>query len=61
MTCLLISTVAMIVFLWFAWAPVLMLFVLVGLTSVSGMAGVLLGFVILGAAALHSRLNGKSF
>jgi hypothetical protein len=38
-----------------------MAFVLVGVTSPAAMLGVIVGLVILGAAALRERLSGRTF
>jgi hypothetical protein len=38
-----------------------MLFAFAGITSVSGMLGVIGVLVILGAASLHAKLNGRPF
>ena len=38
-----------------------MAFVLVDVTSPAAMLGVIVGAVILGAAALRSKLNGRQF
>jgi hypothetical protein len=60
-SCLFICTVAMIELLIFTWRAWLMLFVLVGVTSLSTMAAVIIGIAIVAAAALHSRLSGRPF
>jgi hypothetical protein len=59
--CLLIVSVAMIFLLRFAWAPLLMAFVLVDVTSPATMLGVIVGFTTLLAACLQAKLNGKPF
>jgi len=53
--------VAMAVILRFAWKPMLMALVLVGITSPAAMLGVIVGLVIVGAAALHARFAGRPF
>jgi hypothetical protein len=61
LSCVMITAVAMVVVMIFTWRAWLMLFVLVGVTSVSTMLAVLIGAVILGAAWLHTRLSGRPF
>ena len=39
-----------------AWAPILMAFVLLGVTSVGTMAAIIIGAIVLVAAALRERL-----
>jgi len=57
--CILIVAVATVILLRFMWPAVLMAFVLVGVTSPSAMLGVIGVLVILGAASLHAKLNGR--
>ena len=52
---------AAVVLLRFAWAPIAMAFVLVGVTSPGATLGVVVLAVILGAAALHAKLSGRPF
>jgi hypothetical protein len=52
---------AAIIVLRFALAPLLMLFAMLGVTSVGGMLGVVAGLVIFGAAALRAKLSGRQF
>jgi hypothetical protein len=61
LSCVLIVGAATLIVLRFAWKPILMAFVLVGVTSPAAMLGVIVGAVILGAAALRSKLNGRQF
>jgi hypothetical protein len=58
---LFIVAVAAPVLLRYAWAPLLMLAVLIGIKTPGDMLGVLVGLVILGAAALRERLAGRRF
>jgi hypothetical protein len=58
-TCLLITTVMAIVLLRFAWAPLLMGAVLLGVETPGEMVAALIGFIILAAVALRDRLNGR--
>ena len=55
------AAVAAVVLLRFAWAPIAMAFVLVGVTSPGATLGVVVLAVILGAAALHAKLSGRPF
>ena len=61
LSCLMIVTVAAIIALRFFWPAFIMLFAMLGITSVSGMVGVLVLAVILSAAALHVKLSGRPF
>ena len=61
MSCVMIVGVAALIVLRFAWKPIVTGFVLLGVTSVSTMAGVVIGLILLGAASLHSRLSGRPF
>jgi hypothetical protein len=54
---LVIVAIAALVLLRFAWAPLLMLAVLLGMDSPSQMFGAIVGAVILGAMALRERLG----
>jgi hypothetical protein len=45
----------------FAWAPILMAFVLAGVTSVGTMAAVVIGAVVVAAASLHAKLSRRPF
>jgi hypothetical protein len=45
----------------FAWAPMVMAFVLAGVTSPTTMLGAIIGLAILMAASLHAKLNGRPF
>ena len=56
-----IVIVGVVVLLRFFWPAFIMLFAMLGITSVSGMVGVLVLAVILGAAALHAKLSGRPF
>ena len=58
---LLLVTVAPIIVLRFFWPAIIMGFVLAGVTSPATALGVVIGLVILGTAALHSRLSGRPF
>jgi hypothetical protein len=55
------AAVAAVVLLQFAWAPIAMAFVLIGVTSPGATPGVVVLAVILGAAALHAKLSGRPF
>ena len=55
------AAVAAVVLLQFAWAPIAMAFVLIGVTSPGATLGVVVLAVILGAAALHAKLSGRPF
>ena len=56
-----ITTVAMLVVMVFTWRAWLMLFALIGITSVSTIAAVIIGGIILGAAWLQAKLSGRPF
>jgi hypothetical protein len=49
----------MAVIIRFAWAPILMGFVLLGVTEPSTMLAVVIGCIILGAPSLHAKLNRR--
>jgi hypothetical protein len=55
---LMIVTVAAVMVLRFAWAPLLMLAVLFGIDSPSRMLGAFVGLLVLGAVVLRERLSG---
>jgi hypothetical protein len=57
----LIVAVAMALVLRFAWAPLLMAAVLLGLKSPSEMFAMLVVLAVVAAAMLHLRLSGKPF
>jgi hypothetical protein len=57
--CLLLGTVAAIILLRFFWPAAIMLFAFAGVTDPSTMLGLIVGVVILGAAALWERWNGR--
>jgi hypothetical protein len=59
-SCVFIIAVAAIIVMRFFW-PAVMLFAMLGVTSISAMLGVLAGLLIFGAAALHAKLNGRQF
>jgi hypothetical protein len=61
LSCVMIVGVATIVLLRFFWPAAIMVFAFTGISSVSGMLGLLAGLMIVGAAALHSRLSGRPF
>jgi hypothetical protein len=50
--------VAALIVLRFAWKPIVMGFVLVGVTSSATALAVILGVVIVGAASLQAKLSG---
>jgi hypothetical protein len=57
-----ITAIAVLIVLRFAWKPLLMAAVLLGVvTSPATALGVIVGLVILGAAWLQSRLSGRPF
>jgi hypothetical protein len=56
---LIIIAIAALVLLRFAWAPILMAFILLGIDSPSQMLGVIVGLVILLAAALRRSLLAR--
>lgn len=59
MSCLLITGVAALVILRFAWAPLLMAFVLCGVESPSVMVGAIAAIVLVSAIALRERMAGR--
>jgi hypothetical protein len=56
-----VVAVAALVILSFAWAPLLMLAVLIGIKTPGDMLAILVGLVILGVVALRERLAGRHF
>jgi zinc transporter ZupT len=58
---LFIVGIAALIVLRFAWAPMVMAFVLAGVTSPTTMLGAIIGLAILMAASLHAKLNGRPF
>jgi hypothetical protein len=56
LTCLVQSAFAVVLLLRFAWPALLMGAVLLGITSPGEMLGVVIGVIVLGAAALRERL-----
>ena len=62
LSCVLIVGVAAPIVLRFAWKPILIAFVLIGVTSPAAiMLGAIAGLTILGAASLHARFSGRPF
>jgi hypothetical protein len=61
MSCVMIVGAAAAIVLRFVWAPIVMAFVLAGVTSVGTMAAIIIGAIILTAAWLQSRLSGRPF
>jgi hypothetical protein len=61
LSCVLIIGVATVFLLRFAWPALVMAFVLVGVTSPGTMVAVVIGAVIVAAAALRERLSGRPF
>jgi hypothetical protein len=60
-SCLVIGFSVMAVAVSFLWRPLLMAFVLLGVTSPAMMFAVLLAVVIIGAAALQAKASGRPF
>jgi hypothetical protein len=61
LSCFVITFAAMAMAIFFLWRPLLMAFVLLGVTSPSVMLAMLLAVVIIGAAALQAKASGRQF